>query len=148
VIEPDSAPVATTSSLADALRIGHTALFVLAALAVVHVVVCGLTGRDGFWLRVSLLSIAVIGISYVANGGECILRTWIVALEGGDQTVRDIHLPGAVARNIVPVSSVAFGFGCGLLVGRRLGRGRSAGEQPDAGRSGQRIGDDSDHRRA
>lgn len=113
-------------SLADALRILHTAIFALASLAVLHVVRCGLTGRAGAWLTVSIWTIALIGVAYVVNGQECILRTWIVALEGGDESVSDIHLPEAIASRIVPISSFAFSFGVGLLLGRRLQRRRDA----------------------
>jgi hypothetical protein len=99
----------------------HTAVFVVVSACIVYVLGCGLAGRARAVLFYpALVAPIAVGAFWLANGRECLLSSAIYRLAGGDRSVPDIFLPGAVSRWIMPVSAAFMAIGGSLALWRTL----------------------------
>lgn len=102
------------------VRLIHTLVFFFASSCIGYTLYRGFSGRSDRYLWGSVAIVAGIGLSYLLNGFECPLATLIQRLAGGDRSVSDIFLPAWFADKIVPVSSVVFALGLGLVIRNHL----------------------------
>lgn len=75
------------SALALAVKVLHSVLVVVMAVASTTVLVAGLSGRRDLWLALSLALVGAEGVVYVANGWRCPLTQ--LAQRLGDATGHD-----------------------------------------------------------
>lgn len=92
-------------------------IFFFASACIVYVVYCGLVGRINGYLWASIGIVFAIGVTYAANGFECPLATLIHRL-ADRRDISDIVFPDWIANKIMPVSTVVYLIGIGLVAKR------------------------------
>lgn len=102
----------------DVIRGVHTFAVALNALAILHVIYCGLTGRIGVWTWVSVGYSAFIAIGLAINSRVCPLQTLAQHVAGTDRWVRDLFFLNEVAHLIAPVLGTGMAIGYGLVAWR------------------------------
>ena len=105
-----------------AIKLMHTAIFVVIMSLIVHVAYAGVRNRVSRW-TLAALSIAVgEGVLLGINGGRCPLTVMVEDLGSAHGSVSDIFLPNLVARHIPHISGALLGIGLIALAIHRLGR--------------------------
>ena len=97
-----------------AIRAVHAVLFLTLAAGVLHVLVCGVTGRRGRWLWIALVGCALELAVLALFSWRCPLTTlaeWLGARSG---SVADLFLPAWTMPYVFPA------FGAILVVGALL----------------------------
>ena len=101
-----------------AVKAVHSAIFLLNAVATVHIFLSGLRGRPSRWTRPALAVALTESVIFVANGFRCPLTEVVRKLTGASVRVTDIFLPRWFADRIPLI------FGPLLVIGL-LGLARS-----------------------
>jgi hypothetical protein len=105
-----------------AIRVAHSAIFLVELSAILWLVFSGILGRRDRTVAVAGGLVAVEAAVFVANDGVCPLTPLAESLGARRGSVSDIFLPDAVARTIPLWSSALVALGIALHV-RGLVRG-------------------------
>lgn len=108
--------------VALAIRIVHTAIFVVLSACVLAVVHAGATGVATSVTAVAIAAIVVEGAALLVCRGRCPLTVLAERHGAADGAVADIFLPKWFADRIFPICGSLFLLGC-LLLAWRLWRG-------------------------
>jgi predicted Na+-dependent transporter len=104
------------------IKVVHTLIFLFASSCILYVVYCGVAGKTGNYLWVSIGIVFAIGVIYAINGFECPLATLVHQL-AGRRDIADIFFPDWFANKIMPVSTIIYLIGIALVF-RNLYRDR------------------------
>ena len=106
-----------------AVKLVHTAIFLVELASILWLVVSGLVGRRDRSVAVAAGLVAIEAGVFVANAGVCPLTPLTERLGASRGSVSDIFLPGPVARTI-PVWSSALVVLAVVLHARSVSPGR------------------------
>jgi hypothetical protein len=79
--------------LIGAIKLVHSAIFVVNAASVVHIFLAGLRNRPSRWTRFALVAALSESVVFVVNRGRCPLTSLVEDLGAESGRVSDIFLP-------------------------------------------------------
>lgn len=82
-----------------AVRLVHTAIYLVMAISTFVLVYAGITGQIGPWLVAALLLLAIEVVVFVGNGWKCPLTALAVRYGAERGYVLDTYLPESVMRH-------------------------------------------------
>jgi hypothetical protein len=90
---PDHAIVWVVPILIGAIKLVHSAIFVVNAASVVHIFWAGVRNRPSRWTRFALVAALSESVVFVVNRGRCPLTSIVEHLGAENGRVSDIFLP-------------------------------------------------------
>jgi hypothetical protein len=96
------------------IKLLHTLIFLFVSCCILYVVYCGVVGKTNRYLWTPIGIVLAIGVICAANGFECPLATLVHRL-AGRRDIPDIFFPDWFANKIMPVSTVVYLIGVGLV---------------------------------
>ena len=129
-------PSARHSSVIAALKLVHSAIFLVNAASVLEIFWAGVFDRPSRWTRFALAAALTESAVFVANRGRCPLTDLVEHLGAKSGRVSDIFLPRAFADRIPLIFGppLAVGLAALLVNARRRagGEGCRTGDRSDA----------------
>jgi hypothetical protein len=104
------------------IKLAHSLIFLFMSACVLFVLYSGVANKATKWSYIAIVLLIAEGIALILNDGRCPLATLAEQLGAESGTVSDIFLPAWFAPHVVPVCTIPFLIGVGLIVGRRLRR--------------------------
>ena len=111
----------TDSQRLTTVRALHTVIYLVMAASTLAVLVAGITGIRGTWLRASLALVTVEVVVFVGNGMRCPLTALALRYGAERGTAFDTLLPERITRYTFHFFGTLLVIGLVLLLTRQLG---------------------------
>jgi hypothetical protein len=100
------------------IQILHTIIGAAIFASLFHIIVCHIRDREGFWLKVSYIIVAIEAAAIIPCNFNCPISLFVAHVYS--ETADDILLPKVMAGWLIPIGIGLFYFGIAIKVGRMI----------------------------
>jgi len=102
------------------IKVTHTLIWLVMALATLYIFFCGLTGKEGWLLWLSIILLSMESVILIANGWRCPLSSAAAVYTNNKKDNFDIYLPEWLAKHNKTIFGAIFITGLALVIIRGI----------------------------